>query len=78
MTSETSSGLPGAALGAVTYTPLNQVNQVGASGYSYDTADNIAVLTGGTNQSFNTANQLCWSSASAGSSSSSWFRRAKP
>jgi len=54
-----------------TYTPLNQVKDAGTPSYSYDAADNLTKLTSGTNQLFDPADELCWSSTSTGSSCSS-------
>lgn len=45
-----------------THNPLNQLATQAAGTYSYDSADNLTKLTDGTRQSFDAANQLCWTS----------------
>jgi RHS repeat-associated protein len=65
--------------GSYKYTPLNQLCYAGASNtnvcstppsgsiaYAYDAADNLTQM-GATQQSFNNADQLCWTSSTAGS-----------
>ncbi len=44
------------------HNPLNQLATQGSGTYSYDSADNLTKLADGTNQSFDAANQLCWTS----------------
>ena len=67
VTGETDSGLTQVAQ-PFTYSPLNQVEDAGSSNYSYDDADNVTKLANGTNQSFDAADELCWTSTSTGSS----------
>ena len=70
VTGETDTGVSQVAQ-PFTYTPLNQVKAAGSSSYGYDAADNLTTLTNGTNQFFDAATELCWSSTSTGSSCSS-------
>lgn len=70
ITGETDAGVTQVAQ-PFTYTPLNQVQAAGTPSYSYDAADNLTKLTSGTNQLFDAADELCWSSTSTGSSCSS-------
>lgn len=67
VTGETDAGLTQVAQ-PFTYTPLNQIHAAGTPSYSYDAADNLTALTSGTNQLFDAADQLCWTSTSTGSS----------
>ena len=67
VTGETDAGLTQVAQ-PFTYTPLNQVQDAGTPSYSYDAADNPTKLTSGTNQFFDAADELCWSSSTTGSS----------
>ncbi len=67
VTGETDSGLTQVAQ-PFTYTPLNQVQGAGTPSYAYDAADNLTKLTSGTNQLFDAADELCWTSTSTGSS----------
>ena len=67
VTGETDSGVTQVAQ-PFTYTPLNQVQTAGTPSYSYDSADNLTKLTSGTNQLFDAADELCWTSTSTGSS----------
>jgi len=62
--SVTPTGLPGANPETYTYSPIEQLQQVTSTpstAYSYDKADNPVVL-GSTTQTFNAADELCWSS----------------
>ena len=45
------------------YTGLNQLNTQDAGSYSYDPADNLTGTRTGTKQTFDVANQLCWTDA---------------
>jgi YD repeat-containing protein len=67
VTGEADSGLTQVAQ-PFTYTPLNQVQAAGTPSYAYDAADNLTKLTSGTNQLFDAADELCWTSTSTGSS----------
>ena len=67
VTSVASSGVP-ADDHSYGYTPLNQVKNVDAAAYHYDSADNLTRMIDGTSQAFDAANQLCWTGPSSGSS----------
>jgi RHS repeat-associated protein len=62
--SSTPVSLPGDANRTYTYSPLRQLEGVSGSptSYDYDASDNLVRLTTGATQSFDAANQLCWSS----------------
>jgi len=68
LTSVTSAGVP-TDDNSYGYTALNQLRSVNSSNYAYDHADNLTHLADGATQSFDNANQLCWSAptTSAGS-----------
>jgi len=70
VTGETDTGVTQVAQ-PFTYTALNQVKAAASNSYGYDAADNLTTLTNGTNQLFDAATELCWSSAISGSSCSS-------
>jgi RHS repeat-associated protein len=70
LTGETDTGLTQVAQ-PFTYTALNQVKAAGSNTYGYDAADNLSKLSSGTNQLFDPATELCWSSTNAGTSCSS-------
>jgi RHS repeat-associated protein len=66
LTNESATGMPGTQLGSVNYTTLSQVQNVqGAAAYAYDAADNPTSVAGGTRQTYDDANQLCWRYTSA-------------
>jgi RHS repeat-associated protein len=67
---ETDSGVPQVAQ-PYTYTALNQVKAAGSSSYGYDAGDNLTKLASGTNQLFDPAAELCWSSTNTGTNCSS-------
>ena len=58
LSSETQSGLPGAASTSYTYTKLNQLATAGPKSYSYDKADNLTQLDSSTGYNYDAANQL--------------------
>lgn len=69
-TSVTSAGVP-TDNHSYAYSTLNQLTQTDSSPtYSYDTADNPIQLSGGTNQAFDSSNELCWTSTATGTSCS--------
>lgn len=70
LTGETDTGVTQIAQ-PFTYTALNQVKAAGSNSYGYDAADNLTTLTNGTNQLFDPAAELCWSSTNTGTSCSS-------
>lgn len=70
LTGETDTGVTQVAQ-PFTYTALNQVKAAGSSSYGYDAADNLTTLTNGTNQLFDPAAELCWSSTNTGTSCTS-------
>jgi RHS repeat-associated protein len=70
LTAETDAGVTQVAQ-PFTYTALNQVKAAGSNSYGYDAADNLTALTNGTNQLFDPATELCWSSTNTGASCAS-------
>lgn len=63
---QTIPGSPLSGLGAATYSNLNQVSAAGSSSYQYDAADNpTRVGSSSATQTFDLANQLCWSGSSS-------------
>jgi RHS repeat-associated protein len=78
----TSDNSAASGTGSYKYTPLNQVCYAGSSSssvcgsppsgsiaYKYDAADNL-IQTGSIQQTFNTADELCWTASTSGSCAS--------
>jgi RHS repeat-associated protein len=59
LSSVTATGVP-TENSSYTYTPLNQLKTTTAGTFTYDAADNSVRLANGTTQTFDAANQLCW------------------
>ncbi len=66
LTGDTHTGVPGVNE-SYTYTPLEQLKNVNTNSYQYDPADNLTQQPGGQTQTYDAADQLCWTLPTASS-----------
>lgn len=71
VSTESQTGLPGSTTAAYTYTPLNQLATAGDATFAYDQADNPTTLDSNAGYTYDQANELTSSPASADPNQSS-------